>query len=123
VDLGATSANVLRQAAALAARDGAELILVHMLPPPTMLGFPFYDVEHWTNQANTMLEKLRAEAGVSATLTVRVGELAAGLNALAEEFGADLLVIGRHPDAGMAGRLLEQAYTVICESQVPVLSV
>lgn len=124
VDLGPASANVLRTASALAAREGAKLTMVHMLPPQTMLGFTYYDPERWTKHAGAMLEKLQTETGVIAPWYVREGELAPGVNALAAETGADLLVIGRHPDRAVAeGRLRDQAYTLIRESCVPVLSV
>lgn len=124
VDLGPASTSVLRAASALATQESAKLAMVHMLPPQTMLGFTYYDTERWTKHAGAMLEKLQTETGVFAPWYVREGQLAPGVNDLAEETGADLLVIGRHPDRALAsGRLRDQAYTLIRESRVPVLSV
>ena len=39
------------------------------------------------------------------------------------EFGADLLVIGRHSGAGIAEHLFQNAYAILRESPCPVISV
>jgi nucleotide-binding universal stress UspA family protein len=41
---------------------------------------------------------------------------------VAVEQGADLVVIGRHSDHSLLGRLTAQAYSIVRESPCPVLS-
>jgi hypothetical protein len=69
-----------------------------------------------------MLEKLLGDTGLDVPWYVREGELAPGVNSLASEIGASLLVIRRHPD-GLPGRLRDQAYALVRESSIPVLSI
>ena len=122
VDLGPASEAVIRFAGDLAKSLGAEVSVIHVLPPETLGGVSYYDPEKWIGVSASKLRQLCADANVEAHMMVRTGHLAAVLNAAAE-LRAGLLVIGRHPDGGVVGRLRDQAYTVIRESSVPVVSV
>jgi hypothetical protein len=42
---------------------------------------------------------------------------------VAETIRADLVVIGRHPDTGILGRLRQHAYAIVREAPCPVVSV
>lgn len=93
VDFGPQTAAVLAAARSL----GTEVLVVHAADsaPPT------------------------ADLG---TLVVP-GEPAKVIRQVAAERGADLVVIGRHADESLRGRLTTQAYAIIRESPCPVLSV
>ena len=54
---------------------------------------------------------------------INPGDPAKVVASAAREFGADLLIMGRHGGAGIAGHLFQNAYAILCESPCPVISV
>jgi nucleotide-binding universal stress UspA family protein len=58
-----------------------------------------------------------------ATVFVNAGNPAKVVSQAAKEFNADLLVMGRHSGAGIAGNLRQHAYSILRDSPCPVISV
>ena len=70
----------------------------------------------------TLKEALEA-AGLKAETVMESGSPAKLVHRVAAEWGADLVVIGRHTDDSILGRLTTHAYAIVRESPCPVLSV
>lgn len=125
VDLGTHSKFVLLWAADLAAAFGASLTVIHA---STQLE-PIIGVVHdpqWRAYVRTVtlgqVDALLEESGVQAESMLASGEPAKAVAAAIVEIEADVLVIGRAPD-GLLGRLRTNAYSIICQSPCPVMSV
>lgn len=77
-----------------------------------------------TEQVRTRIAELQAKAGTHATdLFVGPGRPADVVAAAVNDFGADLLVIGRHSGSGIAANLFQHAYGILRESPCPVISI
>lgn len=128
VDLSPHSEVVLSWARDFSAAVGAKLHVVHAAP--AIEGLPG-EPEHWpanltqtvTAERTAQVEELMARLGVKGESHVACDEVAAYAPAVAEEIGADLLVIGRSPDAGAIGRLRSHSMSLIRESPCPVVSI
>ena len=124
IDLGSHSRQTLCWAAQMAAEFGARLGLVHALPPFDA-GSGFF-VPEWRNamvaDAAEKIDKLQQDLGTQAEVFIESGEAPKVVRMAAEQFPADVLVIGRTPD-GLTGRLRTHAYAIIRESPCPVVSV
>jgi nucleotide-binding universal stress UspA family protein len=124
LDFSADSDRVLKRAAELAARRGAELTLAHVL-----VGEEAPDPE----TSARALRRLRdyagaglAAAGVSARTDFRIaaGDPARELAALVRETGADLAVLGAHRDEPIRDLFFEAtAYYTIRQCSAPFLVV
>ena len=112
LDLKQASARVLQWANSLAEEYQAELALVHATP----------DAEG-RSPARAELEKLQKQIGSKAAMQVTSGDAPRVVTELAQELGADLLVIGRKASPGILGRLEMTAYAIIRQSPCPVVSV
>jgi nucleotide-binding universal stress UspA family protein len=125
VDLGPHSEKVLRWAACFGEAYNSELVLVHAAPSLEMSG-PYMGAE-WrssliqsaTEQADQLLQKVGCQADVS----IDAGDVTKYIPAEIKAAGAGLLVIGRSVQEGLLGRLRTNAYALIRESPVPVISV
>jgi nucleotide-binding universal stress UspA family protein len=107
VDLGERSHSVLRWASWLSAEYQAPLKLVHA-------GLPSEDTMR-------RIDLLQKELGAKAEAMIVRGDPSQVAAQAARDFGADLLVIGRH---GGAGEFLRQnAYAILCASPCPVVSI
>ena len=115
VDLKPASTRVMEWASRLAEEYQAELTLVHVLEGG--------DTPKARAEATQALEALRLSAGYAATVRVETGDPSKAVTQLATLGKADLLVIGRKPEAGVLGRLDTTAYSLIRQSPCPVLSV
>jgi nucleotide-binding universal stress UspA family protein len=113
-DLKPLSARVLDWASHVAEEYQAELTLAHIMGGETAKR---------REQAQAELERLRQAAGCRAALRVEVGDVSKVVAQLTGELKADLVVIGRKPDAGVLGRLDMVAYSIIRQSPCPVVSV
>lgn len=126
VDLGPQSGRVLRWASWLAAEYQAALTLVHVVPlDPRTEGY-YFSPEwrgHLIQAATADLEKLEAETQTHVPIHLELGEVHGAIRSAATLLGAGLLVIGRSPTSGVAGRLASHAYAIIRESPCPVVSV
>jgi nucleotide-binding universal stress UspA family protein len=120
VDLSDRSEYVLEWAAALATENDAQLAIVHAMKPirqPVLaLGIQEELTGEAARDAHRALDRLRYTAGLRAPAFVEEGEIAGAVAGIEKEFGADLLVIGRHE------RGPETAFAIIRESPCPVIS-
>jgi nucleotide-binding universal stress UspA family protein len=74
-------------------------------------------------QARKQVDALQARTGRRADAFIRPGDPVRVVCDTTKEFGADLLVIGRHDESGIAGSLLHNAFAILRESACPVMSV
>jgi nucleotide-binding universal stress UspA family protein len=103
------SHEALRKAIELARRLGAEVRIVTVVPPPSVVLGPLMTPEEidFTPLARAAEEELKriaeeaSKEGVSVTHEVRLGEPATELLEAAEEWGADLIVLGRRRLSGL----------------------
>ena len=126
VDLGTRSAHVLEWAASLANQGEVDLGIVHAAPilAPSPGRTPDRDLtDSLVADAKARLAKLQATVGTRATVFVNAGQPHKVVECAAREFGADLLIIGRHNGDGHDGYLRHNAYRIIRESRCPVISI
>ncbi len=133
VDFGEASRLALEEAADLARRFGAELVLAHAFePPPPMAADALVAspdlVEQTRAELRRKLDGWAAEAGRRAGRPVRShlasGEPARELVRLAREEGADLVVVGTHGRKGLKHLVLGSvAEKVVRAAPGPVLVV
>lgn len=71
----------------------------------------------------TQLEESVMAAGGTATVHVVAGEVAKVVRTVAEKVNADLVILGRHSDSSLLGRLRTNSYAIVREAPCPVLSV
>jgi len=126
LDLGPQSRAVLDWAAAMAKELNAELNVVHVLPPEVAGQARYFDPA-WKldleRAAKDSITDLQDRDGSNAGVILEPGEIAAVVREVAQRVGADLVVIGRHPESGLFGRLRSHAYAIVRESPCPVVSV
>jgi nucleotide-binding universal stress UspA family protein len=126
LDLGQQSERTLMWAARFAEGVGAQLSLVHATPNLEGQAGDYFDPDwrkHMETQVREQVDALQQRLGTHAPLLVDSGDAAAVVCQLAQEAGADLLVIGRGSAAGVFGRLRANAYSIIRQSNCPVVSV
>ena len=126
VDFGPHSETVLRWADDFARAMSAQLYLSHVLPviPMGQWGYCESDLSIPIRQeAEEKAHRLIEATGAEAKLLLEPGGVAETLRDLAKNHHADLVVIGRHHESGILGRLRDAAYGIIRESPCPVVSV
>jgi nucleotide-binding universal stress UspA family protein len=125
VDLGPQSRKVLAWATEMSRELNAHLHVVHALPEE--LGEARYFDPGWrvtlAQSDREQIELLLRDTGVNAEIPLESGDVPRVIRNVAETIRADLVVIGRHPDAGILGRLRQHAYAIVRESPCPVVSV
>ncbi len=126
VDLGPQSEKALLWAAQLASSGNAKLIVVHATPNLEGRTGEYFDpswkqfmAEQGAKDVNALLDK----TGVKAHVVIEAGDAPHVVRDVATRLGADLTVIGRGTAAGIFGRLRANAYAIVRESPVPVVSV
>jgi nucleotide-binding universal stress UspA family protein len=124
-----TATHALPFALDLVARDAAELVAVHVreLVVGRMGGYPVYaDDDHTRARLAERVESLRSE-GVDAVLEVRScisGHAAKFIAEVADEHGADLIVLGTHGHTRIGGALIgSTTQALLREGTTPVLAV
>lgn len=127
VDLGSHSRSTVSQAARLAAEFGARLTLVHVTESVEIYGpGGFYVLPEWkealVGYATKEIAKLQQDLGTKAEVIIDSGNMHKALKRAAEQTKSDVLVIGHLPSGGHLGEN-SSGYAIICESQIPVLSV
>ena len=126
LDLASHSRAVLEWAARFAGEYGADVDIVHAIPTSTVSVGGFYFDPEWRtqvqNEARDRIAYLREGLGIKGEDRVETGEVAPAVRAVAEETGADLVVIGRS-HGGVLGRLRANAYAIIRESSCPVAAI
>jgi nucleotide-binding universal stress UspA family protein len=125
LDLRAQSERTLMWARRFAQEVGAEMALVHVMPGLGAAG-ELSEAEwrqRMEDSARREIAGLMARLGWEAPVLVGGGEVPETVCKLAEEWGANLLVIGRGSASGGLGRLRANAYSIIRQSTCPVVSV
>jgi nucleotide-binding universal stress UspA family protein len=126
VDLGPQSQRVLAWAAGLAGELNAHLHVVHALPEAQAGGAEYLD-QGWRinleRSARETVAKLLGDSGTPAKIVLDSGDVSKVVRNAAATVEADLVVIGRHADSGILGRLRTHSYAIIRESPCPVISV
>jgi nucleotide-binding universal stress UspA family protein len=124
VDLKPASARVFDWASHLAAEYQAEITLLHVVPSFDEPHFIEHDFAKAIEaQARTALDDLQKVVGAKATVRIEAGSATKVVPAVAAQWNADLLVIGRKAESGILGRLQTTAYAIIRQSPCPVVSV
>ena len=126
VDLAERSESVLNYAAWLARESQAELGIVHATSalPSAYSGLSMYEdmLQSMLDHARQSVEALQTVSGSSARVFVKPGSPSAVVAGVATEFGADLLVMGRH-GGGFSGFLRQTAYSILRDSVCPVITI
>jgi nucleotide-binding universal stress UspA family protein len=128
VDLQNRSASVLEWASFLAKEYDADLGIVHATPAPHATPSRFPDPEFLTyieSEAEKRIADLQASMDTTARVSlsnvfIQEGDPAEVVACAAKQFGADLLIIGRH---GGGGHLRQNAYAILRKSPCPVISI
>jgi nucleotide-binding universal stress UspA family protein len=125
VDFGPQSVPALTWAERLATELEAKLTVVHVLPPVNAQQAGYFYPE-WRasveRSARKGIDELLAQAGAHADVMIDMGDVSKVVRSTAESIEADLVVIGRHVDSGILGRLRAHAYAIVRESACPVVS-
>jgi nucleotide-binding universal stress UspA family protein len=126
-DFSDSSAAAFRLACSLARERGAQLLVLHVYPPPIAHGEVV--ARRQDNGYHRLLwDQLHAfrpeDPAVGVDYWLREGEPAAEILKLAQEEGADLIVLGTHGRTGL-GRILlgSVAEQVVRRAACPVLTV
>jgi nucleotide-binding universal stress UspA family protein len=126
IDMGPQSERTLMWASRFAEGVGAQLSLVHATPNLEGQAGEYFDPDwrkHIESLVREQVDALQQRLGTHAPLLVDSGDAAGVVCDLAQEAGADLLVIGRGSAAGVFGRLRANAYSIIRQAACPVVSV
>jgi nucleotide-binding universal stress UspA family protein len=127
VDLGERSRGVLEWANGLAAEYEADLGIVYATLGLEGVAAGTYIDEEFVRslcvEARARIGELQTEAGTDAAVFVKSGDPAKVVSCAAQDFNADLLVMGRHSGAGVAGYLRHNAYAILRSSPCPVISI
>lgn len=115
LDLGLRGPRVLEWAVSFAGEHRADLGIVHATA--------FVEAPPLVAEARSRIAGLLASAETNAVIFINGGEPAKVVAGAANDFRADLLVIGRHGGGGDDGHLRHNAYAIIRESPCPVISV
>ena len=130
VDLSEESDLVALRAKAIAGNGGAELHLIHVIEPLSFayggdIPMDFSGIQDEIHQqAQQQLEKFGEKHGVSADRRrVVLGRPEVEIHELAEEIGADLIVVGSHGRYGLALLMGSTANGVLHGASCDVLAV
>jgi nucleotide-binding universal stress UspA family protein len=127
IDLTEHSHCVLQWAAWLAGECQASLGIVHATAE---LPAAFYSLNLEKDLARSVAEQekrqiqvLQTAAGTAGQVFIESGDPAKVVACAARNFDADLLVIGRHGETGIAGYMRQSAYSILRDSPCPVISI
>jgi len=126
VDLGPQSERALAWAAAFASAVGARLVLCHVTLSIEGRAGEYFDPDwrdHLAAEAMAEIKKLLEKVPAQPEIIIESGDPPRTVCSLAQQVGADVLVIGRGSAAGVFGRLRTNAYSIIRQSPCPVVSV
>jgi nucleotide-binding universal stress UspA family protein len=118
VDLSGDSKRVLDLANRAAATAGARLSLIHVIQNSGSAAEHRRDEE----KARQSIGELQKSIGCEAMLRVIRGPIKEAILDAAQQFGADVLIIGR-PQSKVLGRMRDLTYGLVRDSPFPVLSV
>ena len=126
VGLGPESAKLIGWASEAAASFGAHLFLVHVILDPEQGDdghLRSASADSAADRARERAEELKRQCGADAEVIIAGGEIPKAVRQQLERLSADLLIIGRSPQAGIFGRLPTNAYAIVRDSLCPVVSV
>jgi nucleotide-binding universal stress UspA family protein len=126
VDLGRQTRPALEWAGQFAAKFESRLHVVHALPSLEAGQARYFDADFRVALARSAKEEVSAlleSAGLRADVLIEHGPVAEVVRNAAESVKADCVVIGRHANSGILGRLHAEAYAIVRESPCPVISV
>lgn len=126
VDDAPRTVTLMRWASEFSRQMGAELKLLHVVPPVSdapALPSERELQEEMRRGARANLGCVQQSAWVEGPLRVAVGRIAETVTEGARQEGADLLVIGRGLLPSPLGRLRSNAYAIIQQAPCPVVSV
>ncbi|HVY93331.1 MAG TPA: universal stress protein [Bryobacteraceae bacterium] len=125
VDLSPRSRRIVEWAAWIAKEYDAELGIVHAAAPwpPAYYSGEAVFTEAIMNEGTNLVNALKTDIGLEAEVFTGAGEPAQIVAGAAAEFGADLLVIGRHSGSETSHYLGQHAYSIIRSSPCPVISI
>ena len=126
VDLKPASVKVLNWAHWLSQEYQADLVLTHVTPETAGGPARYFDGAFdaaMRDEAAKALNELQKTVGSNARVRIATGEPAPTVAAIAQEIGADVVVIGRKPERGFVGRLSTHTYSIVRGSPCPVVSV
>jgi universal stress protein A len=129
VDLSEEAGQIAAKAARLAAAQGAQLHVVHVIEPLSFAYGGDIPIDFSTiqdeiqQQAETQLHGLCRNLGIDeARLHIVLGRPETEIHALGEELGADLIVVGSHGRHGLALLLGSTANGVLHGAKCDVLA-
>jgi nucleotide-binding universal stress UspA family protein len=105
---------------------GGKVKIVHALPPIYAADSPHFGKEMKEialRAAEAEIREAQKSVGSDAEVEIVAGETHTAACAVATDWNADLMVIGRGVAADFLGRLRSRSYTIIRESPCPVVSV
>jgi nucleotide-binding universal stress UspA family protein len=126
VDLNPDCERVMGWAKQITAEYQASLQLVHATPAYETRPACYFDADlraELAAEAQREVRKRMEAQGIEAEIEVKGGEVAHVVSCTAQRCHADLVVIGRRSERGLAGRLRANAYSIIRQSPCPVISV
>jgi nucleotide-binding universal stress UspA family protein len=126
VDFDRAGEKAFRWAAELAAEFHARLTLVHALPSIQYNEMSYYDEglpRLYREVAQQKSDELQRCTGTTADVILETGPVAEVVRNAAVAQKGDLVVIGRHENPGVLGRLRANAYSIVREAPCPVVSV
>jgi nucleotide-binding universal stress UspA family protein len=127
-DLSDASTNAIGYAKAIAKHYGSHIVLVHVSDPAAPIAIP---EGGWIQEnANQIEEQMQAagialrEEGIAADSINTYGSIRHEIEAVADEYQADLIVLGTHARRGLKRILLgSEAERVVRRTERPVLTV
>ncbi len=126
IDLGPQTERTLMWAKRFAEMASAELCILHATPNLEGRAGEYFDPD-WRKHVEAALREeiagLVQRLGIDAPLQIDSGDAAQVVCTLAQEWKADMLVIGRGSASGVLGRLRANAYSIIRLAGCPVISV
>jgi len=130
VDLSDDSADVARKASALASDSGASLHVIHVIEPLSFayggdIPMDFSGIQDEIHQqASSQLKAFGEKHGISEDAQhIVLGRPEVEIHALADEIGADLIVVGSHGRYGLALLMGSTANGVLHGATCDVLAV
>lgn len=125
VDLDARASKLIAAGDSIAKEFGAALHVVHASPDDGAGAAQYMDPT-WrievAHMLKTQLEEAAKAAGAEPKVHVIPGEAAKVVRQVAEDVGANLVILGRHLDKSFLGRLRTHSYAIVREAPCPVLS-
>lgn len=128
IGMQADSERVLRYAKEAAESVHANLSIVYAIPAsepglPVQLDLDEHVQSAEEREARRLVEELQRMVAPHARVHIVFGPIKDALTEAALRLRADVLVIGRSPEAGVLGRLRDLTYAVVRDAPCPVLSV